>query len=116
LSAVPEGSLEVELLTYSLESDLEVLNDGELLFASFGNECVEPTSAQDVSESPELAELVLSNLRSKVLARLCFSCSFLNASACSVSGSSTLSEDLRKSLLATLNLFRECKEELGLRS
>jgi hypothetical protein len=115
LSVVPGGSLDVELLTYSLESDLEVTKDGELLFASIGNERVEPASAQDVSESPELTELLLLNLRSKVLARLCFSCIFVNASACTVSRSSTLSEDLRKSLLATLNLFRECKEELGLR-
>ena len=113
LSVVPEGSLDVELLKNSLNGDLEVPKDGE--FSSIGDESVATTSAQDVSESPELAELLLLILRSKVLACLCFSCILLKASACTVSGSSTLSEDLRKSLLATLNLFRECKEALDLR-
>lgn len=114
-SVVPEGSLDVELLKCSLNADLEVPDDGELLFSSIGNESVETASAQDVAESPELAELLLLIFRSKVLACLCFCCIFLKASACTVSGSSTLSEDFRKSLLAALNLFRECKEELDLR-
>jgi len=113
LSVVPEGSLDVELLMCSLSGNLEVPKDGE--FSSVGDDSVETASAQDVSESPELAELCLLILRSKVLACLCFSCILLKASACTVSESSTLSEDLRKSLLVTLNLFRESKEELGLR-
>jgi hypothetical protein len=104
LSPVPEGTVGVELPEYSFESDLEARKEVKAVFPSIDREYVR-------SESPELVELLLLNFRSEVLACLCFSCSFLNASAWRALGSSTLSADLRKSLLATPNLFRECNEE-----